>query len=91
LILDSILQSKGEVSETDFAFRLQQWINNGLLELGDTKGVGCGETIRTVAGSGLFPIDPRRVFAKSFSRSDIQRRQKSFGKRVEANLHQMEP
>jgi ADP-ribosylglycohydrolase len=57
IILKSFTVSNA-VLPRHFAVGLKHWIAHGFPELGDTKGLGCGKTVRTVCKAPDFERDP---------------------------------
>ncbi|KAK3596753.1 hypothetical protein CHS0354_038752 [Potamilus streckersoni] len=61
LIMQSLIQNEGEVIHFDFAERMVQWMKNGFRELGDTEGLGIGNTTLTILRDPKFTQDPHQV------------------------------
>lgn len=52
-----------------YAHKLHYWLNNGFTELGDTTGIGCGNTIYSVITSGNFINDPFSASEKIYNKT----------------------
>jgi len=72
LILDGLLENGGKVSEVDFAQRLLFWVENGFPELGDTAGLGLGQTVGSVVMSQQFVKNPHFAAKIVWERSGRQ-------------------
>jgi len=60
-IIDTILETGGEVSESVFAKRLKRWVKWGFPELGDQGGCGLGATVASVVFSEQFLSNPHQA------------------------------
>ncbi|CAL1531811.1 unnamed protein product [Lymnaea stagnalis] len=61
VIMQSILNNKGQILVTDFALRIKRWMEQGFPELGDYGGMGIGKTTSTVLKHHNFTTDPHKV------------------------------
>ena len=58
LLLDAIVAGNGLLNIRDFAKSLKRWRNSGFPELGDTSGLGVGQTVHSVLEHPVFEIAP---------------------------------
>ena len=58
LLLDAIIEGRGLLSTTTFAKALKRWRNGGFPELGDSSGLGVGQTVNSVLEHPAFLIAP---------------------------------
>lgn len=58
VLLDAIVAGNGVLSVTDFASSLKRWRNSGFPELGDTSGLGVGQTVHSVLEHPAFATAP---------------------------------
>ena len=58
LLLDAIVAGNGFLSTTAFASSLKRWRNSGFPELGDTSGLGVGQTVHSVLEHPAFATAP---------------------------------
>ncbi|XP_065827930.1 ADP-ribosylarginine hydrolase Tri1-like [Oscarella lobularis] len=61
LIMLGVIESRGAVSELDFAWRLKEWTKRGFPELGDQGGCGIGRTVWTTVRRPEFKKDPHKA------------------------------
>jgi len=61
LILETILENNGQVSEIIFAKKLRDWVHNGFPDLGDSGGMGLGATVGAVVSSRNFLLEPHKA------------------------------
>lgn len=73
LILDNLVQHKGNINALAFAASLLRWVNNGFGELNDAAGAGCGQHTYNVLAHSKFKSKPHAaaqdVWEKSAKRS----------------------
>jgi ADP-ribosylglycohydrolase/Leucine-rich repeat (LRR) protein len=73
LTLDSILANNGKVDHKDFANRLFRWIYKGYEVLGDSGGLGLGQTVKAVVTHSYFlKQDPHDASKDIWQRSNKQ-------------------
>lgn len=58
LLLDSILQGGGVLDQRAFAKSLKRWMQEGFPELGDSSGMGIGQTVRAVLEHPVYDVAP---------------------------------
>lgn len=58
ILLDAIISGHGILSPLDFARALKRWRNSGFPELGDTSGLGVGQTVNSVLEHPVFEMAP---------------------------------
>jgi len=58
LLMDNLVANKGVLDLHTFAASLQQWQNDGFPELGDTAGLGIGQTVNAVLEHPAFAVAP---------------------------------
>lgn len=61
LILQTLLENKGEYNGPSFAKKLTKWVKQGFMELGDSGGSGLGRTTKTVVRHHLFEDQPHQA------------------------------
>ena len=58
LLLDAIVAGNGVLREEDLAKGLKSWLRSGFPELGDTSGLGIGQTVKSVLEHTAFDVAP---------------------------------
>ena len=58
LLLDALIEGRGLLSTIGFAKALKRWRNSGFPELGDSSGLGVGQTVNSVLEHPAFLIAP---------------------------------
>ncbi|KAH9488680.1 hypothetical protein Btru_042156 [Bulinus truncatus] len=61
VIIQSLLFCRGQVTVSDFAFRIKRWMKQGFPELGDFGGMGIGNTTSSVLNHPEFIAQPQKV------------------------------
>ena len=59
LLLDAVVAGNGVLQEDAFAKGLKAWSRRGFPELGDSSGLGIGQTVRSVLEHHAFDVAPR--------------------------------
>ena len=62
LVIDTLLESKSKIFDYMlFSKKLYNWVHNGIQELGDKTGVGCGNTVYMCVTDNDFLNNPSPV------------------------------
>ncbi|CAE7666712.1 unnamed protein product [Symbiodinium microadriaticum] len=57
-LLDAIVAGSGVLQEATFAKGLKAWLRSGFPELGDSSGLGIGQTVKSVLENAAFDVAP---------------------------------
>ena len=69
LLMQSLLNTKGQADPCDFATRLAAWRNSGFAELGDQSAAGLGQTTKAVLNDPEFISAPHKAAAAHSSKT----------------------
>eukprot|EP00439_Symbiodinium_sp_Y106_P022231 s467_g2.t1 len=58
ILLDAIVAGSGVLQEATFAKGLKAWLHSGFPELGDSSGLGIGQTVKSVLEHTAFDVAP---------------------------------
>jgi len=61
LILETLLETGGQIDEIRFAKKLRTWVKQGFPELGDMSGMGCGGTVGSSVRNPEFLENPSKA------------------------------
>lgn len=61
LVMQSMIDNKFRLNNTDIAERLKNWVSTGFKELGDTVGLGLGGTMNMVINHAKFLENPNEA------------------------------